>query len=201
MLEQMCGRIDVGGHVKVTGQLERVDGRSLTYDAFVDHFMALNRSIVLIGLTTTPPPGDPARTGRSRAPTIIAAQTLGSSPTTSPPHLSRVKNLLQQFSYPIPSFTPYIKLSLHPLNRGDRSPLPYSNYQARQLFFPFRSLTLARDPHQLAFPPERHRPSPAGAPPPTFPRPLDGCAPSSLTQIDPAAHGFGAGEPDRHGFA
>lgn len=39
------------GRVKVVGQVERVDGESLTYAEFVDRFMAPNRPAVLTGLT------------------------------------------------------------------------------------------------------------------------------------------------------
>jgi hypothetical protein len=58
------------GRVKVVGQVERVDGRSLTYAEFVDRFMAPNRPVVLTGLTTSwrsredwtlPDPGDCGR--------------------------------------------------------------------------------------------------------------------------------------------
>ncbi|TVU34050.1 hypothetical protein EJB05_15875 [Eragrostis curvula] len=60
----------VGSRVKVVGQVERVDGRSLTYAEFVDRFMAPNRPVVLTGLTTSwrscedwtlPGPGDRRR--------------------------------------------------------------------------------------------------------------------------------------------
>lgn len=60
----------VGGRVKVVGQVERVDGRSLTYAEFVNRFMAANRPVVLTGLTTSwrsredwtlPGPGDCGR--------------------------------------------------------------------------------------------------------------------------------------------
>ncbi|CAL4956270.1 unnamed protein product [Urochloa decumbens] len=58
------------GRVKVVGQVERVDGTSLTYAEFVDRFMAPNRPVVLTGLTaswracedwTLPGPGDSRR--------------------------------------------------------------------------------------------------------------------------------------------
>ncbi|KAL6899066.1 hypothetical protein ACP4OV_005724 [Aristida adscensionis] len=39
--------------VKVVGQVERVDGASLTYAEFVDRFMAANRPVVLTGLTSS----------------------------------------------------------------------------------------------------------------------------------------------------
>ncbi|CAO2190596.1 unnamed protein product, partial [Urochloa humidicola] len=41
------------GRVKVVGQVERVDGTSLTYAEFVDRFMAPNRPVVLTGLTAS----------------------------------------------------------------------------------------------------------------------------------------------------
>ncbi|TVU34048.1 hypothetical protein EJB05_15873, partial [Eragrostis curvula] len=46
-----------GGRVKVVGQVERVDGRSLTYAEFVDRFMAPNRPVEW----TLPGPGDRRR--------------------------------------------------------------------------------------------------------------------------------------------
>ncbi|GJM94197.1 hypothetical protein PR202_ga10821 [Eleusine coracana subsp. coracana] len=58
------------GRVKVVGQVERVDGRSLTYAEFVDRFMEPNRPVVLTGLTgswrssedwTLPDPADCGR--------------------------------------------------------------------------------------------------------------------------------------------
>ncbi|KAG2589259.1 hypothetical protein PVAP13_5NG246381 [Panicum virgatum] len=58
------------GRVKVVGQVECVDGASLTYAEFVDRFMAPNRPVVLTGLTaswracedwTLPGPGDRRR--------------------------------------------------------------------------------------------------------------------------------------------
>jgi hypothetical protein len=43
----------VGSRVKVVGQVERVDGRSLTYPEFVDRFMKPNLPVVLTGLTSS----------------------------------------------------------------------------------------------------------------------------------------------------
>ncbi|KAM0900933.1 hypothetical protein ACQ4PT_020319 [Festuca glaucescens] len=42
-----------GSRVKVVGQVERVDGRSLTYPEFVDRFMKPNLPVVLTGLTSS----------------------------------------------------------------------------------------------------------------------------------------------------
>jgi hypothetical protein len=39
--------------VKVVGQVERVDGESLSYAEFVHRFMAPNRPVVLTGLTSS----------------------------------------------------------------------------------------------------------------------------------------------------
>lgn len=41
-----------GTRVKVVGQVERVDGRSLTYPEFVERFMKPNLPVVLTGLTS-----------------------------------------------------------------------------------------------------------------------------------------------------
>lgn len=51
-LDQMDGG-GAGCRVKVVGQVERVDGRSLTYAEFVNRFMKPNLPVVLTGLTSS----------------------------------------------------------------------------------------------------------------------------------------------------
>ena len=86
------------GRVKVVGQVERVDGASLTYAEFVDRFMAPNRPVVLTGLTaswracedwTLPGPGDRRRPDLSFFARNFPSPLVQVSPSSSPMLMTR----------------------------------------------------------------------------------------------------------------